>query len=156
MEHDIHSSIRIIPEGDTYAMELTSLNENSGELKGFILRFRIDPSWLYFALDTTYTDSKLLITIGSPMTQAKLIIPRSTHAYIKDTILKDSRLKRAFIKAISRSFMYGSDSEVTLHPDYDGFFFAETSHGKRGICGGLVLSERTRSGHNAFGYYVHT
>lgn len=151
-DRDLHSSIRFYRRKDKLYTELVSLRENDGELKGFIHRFCIDPDQLAYILTTRYEDHRLLITTHEQQSQAKLIIPKSTQSYIRETILPDKKLKRAFIKAISRSFMYGKESEITLHHDYDGFFFRETN----GICGGLIIGRNIVSGHDAVGFTVHT
>ena len=156
-ERDLHSAVRLYRYHDQLAAELVSITEHNGELDGFILRFNLDPGWLYTALAEKYTDSRLLITTEEKQTQATLKLPRSCQTYIRDVILRDKKLKRAFIKAISRNFIYGKDSVVSLYPDYDGFFFRE----ENGISGGLIVSTEKVRGNNgrqyeAAVYRVHT
>lgn len=112
----------------------------------------MDPDRLACILTTRYEEHKLLITVNEEKVRSRLILPASTQKYLRDVILPDKLLRRAFLKAIRQSFIWGHDSTVTLFPDYDGFFFRED----HGICGGLIISRYQVGAHEAVRFSIHT
>ena len=126
---------------------LTSYAENS--VSGYVQNISVPEERIAGLLDTHVP---LRYLYAPPPKSAKIDVTRAQATLRR--ILQNSRIKRAFSKAMRDSFLWPGEKITLMDDGGHNFYFVTKSGFPRN--GGLILSRSTRQGHHCFCYSIHT